>query len=420
MAMDTYARNLASAALKKASSGGGGSSDYSKLANKPSINNIELVGNKSAEDLGIYGNVFTFTTNPTDKSNYDTWQTIIDFIEAGGKNVIVCYAQRSVNGSVAVFESKYNQQYDFRFCTQEYNYREPTVNFKYHRVNPYNYFYRVEVDENNKVTEVFKFSNEGRSVISYLSASYKPGGDVESEIYIPLWDGSPANKRYVDTNGVYIVTGTNDAPFVFEGQPVGTYIILNGANDSFYYKAFKNGDQIQYFNKDLPYGKFYITNTLRKNTPADTVIFTTNTFDNFDGVIGYKYDATSKTFTAQSYVGTNKAHMPVLQSGNETIDGIKTFTSLPQSAVVPTGDDELVNKKYVDSHTPTVDLSNYLAKNNTEEYTPTGAYNPATKDYVDKLFAQYTTSINEKLAKLTTPANYNAELAELTNVGSGE
>ena len=39
--------------------------------------------------------------------------------------------------------------------------------------------------------------------------------------------------------------------------------------------------------------------------------------------------------------------------------------------------------------------SNYLAKNNTVEYTPTGAYNPATKDYVDKLFAQYTTSINE-------------------------
>lgn len=419
MAMDTYARNLASAALKKASSGGGGSSDYSKLANKPSINNIELVGNKSAEDLGIYGNVFTFTTNPTDKSTYDTWQTIIDFIEAGGKNVVVCYG-KGADGSVAIFERKSTSRYDFRFCTPVYNYRDPSTYSKYHQVEIEAVYYGVDVNADNKVTSVNKWQSVNRSVINYLSASYKPGGDVESEIYIPLWDGSPANKRYVDTNGVYIVTGTNDAPFVFEGQPVGTYIILNGANDSFYYKAFKDGDQIQYFNKDLPYGKFYITNTLRKNTPADTVIFTTNTFDNFDGVIGYKYDATNKTFTAQSYVGTNKAHMPVLQSGNETIDGIKTFTSLPQSAVVPTGDDELVNKKYVDSHTPTVDLSNYLAKNNTEEYTPTGAYNPATKDYVDKLFAQYTTSINEKLAKLTTPANYNAELAELTNVGSGE
>ena len=30
-----------------------------------------------------------------------------------------------------------------------------------------------------------------------------------------------------------------------------------------------------------------------------------------------------------------------------------------------------------------VDLSNYLAKNNTTSFTPTGDYNPATKKYVD-------------------------------------
>ncbi len=419
MAMDTYARNLAAAALKKASGGGGGSSDYSKLANKPSINNVELVGNKSAEDLGIYGNVFTFTTDPVDKGTYDTWQTVIDFIEAGGKDVVICYGHYS-DGNVAIFESKSTSRYDFRFCTPVYNYATPSTYSKYHEVEIVAAYYGVEVDKDKKVTSVKEWHNVSNSVIDYLSASYKPGGDVESEIYIPLWDGSPANKHYVDTNGVYIVTGTNDAPFVFEGQPVGTYIILNGANDNFYYKAFKDSEQIQYFNKDLPYGKFYITNTLKKSTSEDTVIFTTNTFDNFDGVIGYKYDATSKTFTAQSYVGTNKAHMPVLQSGDETIDGVKTFTSLPQSANEPTGDNELVNKKYVDSHTPTVDLSNYLAKDNTEEYTPTGAYNPATKDYVDKLFAQYATSINEKLAKLTTPANYNIELAELTDVESDD
>jgi len=30
-----------------------------------------------------------------------------------------------------------------------------------------------------------------------------------------------------------------------------------------------------------------------------------------------------------------------------------------------------------------VDLSNYIAKNNTTAFTPTGDYNPATKKYVD-------------------------------------
>lgn len=37
----------------KTGSGGGGTSDYLDLDNKPSINNIELVGNKTASDLGL-------------------------------------------------------------------------------------------------------------------------------------------------------------------------------------------------------------------------------------------------------------------------------------------------------------------------------------------------------------------------------
>lgn len=34
-------------------SGGGGTSDYTELTNKPSINGVELIGNKTSEDLGI-------------------------------------------------------------------------------------------------------------------------------------------------------------------------------------------------------------------------------------------------------------------------------------------------------------------------------------------------------------------------------
>ena len=63
-----------------------------------------------------------------------------------------------------------------------------------------------------------------------------------------------------------------------------------------------------------------------------------------------------------------------------------------------------------------IDLSNYLAKDNTVAYTPTNDYNPATKKYVDDLFNSYIQSINAQLATLTTPDNINPELAELTNV----
>ena len=34
-------------------SGGGGTNDYNELINKPSINGVELVGNKTSKDLNI-------------------------------------------------------------------------------------------------------------------------------------------------------------------------------------------------------------------------------------------------------------------------------------------------------------------------------------------------------------------------------
>ncbi len=40
----------------------------------------------------------------------------------------------------------------------------------------------------------------------------------------------------------------------------------------------------------------------------------------------------------------------VTLSNNQTISGKKTFTTLPESSVVPTTDDQLVNKKYVDDN----------------------------------------------------------------------
>lgn len=43
--------------------GGGGVSDYSELENKPSINNVELYGNKTLEDLGVKPHALTNPTN---------------------------------------------------------------------------------------------------------------------------------------------------------------------------------------------------------------------------------------------------------------------------------------------------------------------------------------------------------------------
>lgn len=65
-------------------SGGSGSSDYSDLTNKPKINNVELSGNKTTSDLGLFsGNYNELTNKPTlfsgnynDLSNKPTLSTV--------------------------------------------------------------------------------------------------------------------------------------------------------------------------------------------------------------------------------------------------------------------------------------------------------------------------------------------------------
>lgn len=49
--------------------GGGGTSDYNGLTNKPQINNVELIGNKSLDDIGL-GNINTVYTTTGTANNY--------------------------------------------------------------------------------------------------------------------------------------------------------------------------------------------------------------------------------------------------------------------------------------------------------------------------------------------------------------
>lgn len=73
--------------------GGGGTSDYSQLTNKPSINDVELSGNKTASDLGLMP-AYEVDTTPTEDSDnlisskavYEADEEIKDELE-GSKTV---------------------------------------------------------------------------------------------------------------------------------------------------------------------------------------------------------------------------------------------------------------------------------------------------------------------------------------------
>lgn len=69
--------------IKVAGKGGDGSStDYTELENKPRINNVELSGNKSADDLGLY------TKEETDEKNAVSNKSINDNWQGDGYNLI--------------------------------------------------------------------------------------------------------------------------------------------------------------------------------------------------------------------------------------------------------------------------------------------------------------------------------------------
>jgi len=72
------------------------------------------------------------------------------------------------------------------------------------------------------------------------------------------------------------------------------------------------------------------------------------------------------------------------------------------TAYIPSGDYNPATKKYIDDALQNIDLSNYIAKDNTTSFIPTGDYNPATKKYVDDVAAALNTLSFEVVAQLPT------------------
>lgn len=56
--------------LKETASGGFGTSNYEKLKNKPSINSVELIGNKTSDDLKLQGKIESITAHDIDVLMY--------------------------------------------------------------------------------------------------------------------------------------------------------------------------------------------------------------------------------------------------------------------------------------------------------------------------------------------------------------
>lgn len=95
----------------------------------------------------------------------------------------------------------------------------------------------------------------------------------------------------------------------------------------------------------------------------------------------------------------------LISEGTEPTDGQEIWIDLSEDSTVfaveeaPKDGKQYVRKNGKWVEIPTTDLSNYLAKDNVEEYIPTSNYNPATKKYVDDKC--YVVELSESLISLT-------------------
>lgn len=89
-----------------------GTRDYEKLRNKPQINGVELIGNKSLEDLGIEADKnFYFVQNEA----LDTWVIVhnlnkypsVSVIDSSGSEVIGEVSYDSVNQITITFKGAF-------------------------------------------------------------------------------------------------------------------------------------------------------------------------------------------------------------------------------------------------------------------------------------------------------------------------
>ena len=183
--------------LGKSRGGGGGTSDYSALSNKPSINSVELSGNKTTADLGLQ-EVFVIDENSNSKP----------FILDGKKKGIYVFKNSGITYYKVTATSDTRQWSGVGVITfnllSDYNYNGAE------NIPCMIYFteygeYKV-CDELGIMTNGFALFNATSSIGKFLSSSAQSISGVKTFNSIPKQSNTTAptdnteftNKKYVD------------------------------------------------------------------------------------------------------------------------------------------------------------------------------------------------------------------------------
>lgn len=131
---------------------------------------------------------------------------------------------------------------------------------------------------------------------------------------------------------------------------------------------------------------------------------------------GVEWDVIGDTVDLSNYYNKSEINNLIKDKVNLSYVGDKnSLTTLLKDNIVNAINE--INYK-VENLSSSININNYLAKDNTTEYTPTEKYNPSTKDYVDTRYNEMKSYVDNLILELNSKIDSaNTELSTLTDLG---
>lgn len=317
--------------VKQEGTGGTGTNNYDELENKPSINDIPLVGNLTSEDLGISGDsgtkqVYIFRSNMTDEEKI-----------ALGKEY---YA--NIDNSIALYEDisdkKFSPLYYYSIVSNNTG-----LVLQFIQIRDLGAFSNLKY-----ALRTLRFNGintDNWTITDTTNMSYGEYANVDkvllktnTESFTPTNDYNPATKKYVD-DSIASISGDSGTKQV--------YILNRLTSNDIIIKVAKE----YYANRDN----------------ATIVLYSNGSYYNLS------YAKVTETYMQLTFYG---------------ITGVSSQDSNPQIMMYSLNFNNINTNNWSYSQTNSAspyiaNTNNVLTKTNGVSYTPTGNYNPATKKYVD-------------------------------------
>ena len=412
---DGVARIIALAALgKNGGSSTGGTTNYLELANKPKINNVELTGNKTLEDLGInIPDLENYYTKDMVNEAFLTKTNTTSFTPTGDYNPATKkYVDDSKN---YVGEYRFLILDDIYSLTKEYfdSVLLPAVksvgwekvvvilshSIGYNAMGLYMFHQKIEsTDEDGNAIQTIIFEtihpNIWEQYKSYYTSgsmlieptttqivltitndefanatfNYKRSGsgprlnllpideDAKNapKVFIPTYDAEPATKKYVDD-----AVGSIGEPVIYVEEDYSQHksFVLEEHNPGVYvfkrepYIKARTSDMMAKYSIPTIDNTIYLSKTPTSDDPEGTIVASYISND----LIPCRLKLSSGYAHGLAVEMSEKRSRFVSISGRETISGEKTFRYLPklETEKTPTADLEFVTKKYVDDNAKT-------------------------------------------------------------------